>query len=35
LSGEQFALPEAIGALRAVRKRPHDGALVSLSALDP
>ncbi|BCT93464.1 ATP-dependent DNA helicase [Lysobacter helvus] len=35
LSGEQFALPEAIGALRAVRKRPHDGALVSVSALDP
>lgn len=35
LSGEQFALPDAIGALRAVRKRPHDGALVSLSALDP
>jgi ATP-dependent Lhr-like helicase len=35
LSGEQFALPEAIGAMRAVRKRPHDGALVSLSALDP
>jgi hypothetical protein len=35
LSGEQFALPEAIGALRAVRKRPPDGALVSLSALDP
>ena len=35
LSGEQFALPEAIGALRAVRKRPYDGTLVSLSALDP
>ena len=35
LSGEQFALPEAIGALRAVRKRPHDGALLALSAVDP
>lgn len=35
LSGEQFALPEAIGALRAVRKREHDGTLVSISALDP
>ena len=35
LSGEQFALPDAIGAMRAVRKRPVDGALVSLSALDP
>lgn len=35
LSGEQFALPEAIGALRAVRKKEHDGTLVSISALDP
>jgi ATP-dependent Lhr-like helicase len=35
LSGEQFALPEAIAALRQVRKRAHDGTLVSLSALDP
>ncbi len=35
LSGEQFALPEAIGALRAVRKRGHDGALLNLSASDP
>jgi ATP-dependent Lhr-like helicase len=35
LSGEQFALPEAIGALRAVRKRAHDGALINLSASDP
>src|SRR6478735_6600199 len=35
LSGEQFALPEAIAALRAVRKRAHDGTLVSVSALDP
>jgi len=35
LSGEQFALPEAIGALRQVRKRAHDGALLGLSALDP
>ena len=35
LTGEQFALPEAIGTLRQVRKRPHDGALLSLSALDP
>jgi ATP-dependent Lhr-like helicase len=35
LSGEQFALPEAIVALRQVRKQPPDGALVSLSALDP
>ncbi|MCI4566541.1 DEAD/DEAH box helicase [Lysobacter sp. CFH 32150] len=35
LVGEQFALPEAIGALRQVRKRPHDDVLLSLSALDP
>jgi ATP-dependent Lhr-like helicase len=35
LSGEQFALPEAVGALRQVRKRPHDGALLRVSALDP
>jgi ATP-dependent Lhr-like helicase len=35
LSGEQFALPEAVSAMRSVRKRAHDGALISLSALDP
>jgi len=34
-SGEQFALPEAIPALREVRRRPHDGALVTLSGIDP
>lgn len=35
VSGEQFALPEAVGLLREVRKRPADGNLVSLSACDP
>lgn len=35
LSGEQFALPEAVGLLREVRKRPAEGALISLSACDP
>jgi ATP-dependent Lhr-like helicase len=35
LSGEQFALPEAIASLRGVRKRQHDGAMLALSALDP
>ncbi len=35
ISGEQFALPEAIGLLREVRKQPVDGSLVSLSACDP
>lgn len=34
-SGEQFALPEAVGLLREARRKPHDAALVSLSAADP
>ena len=34
-AGEQFALPEAVGALRKVRNRAADGALISLSAADP
>jgi ATP-dependent Lhr-like helicase len=33
--GEQFALPEALDALRATRREPHTGALVELSACDP
>jgi ATP-dependent Lhr-like helicase len=35
LAGEQFALPEAIPLLRDVRKRPMDGTLVTVSAVDP
>jgi len=35
LSGEQFALPEAVGQLRAVRRREKTGTLISLSAADP
>jgi ATP-dependent Lhr-like helicase len=35
LSGEQFALPEAIGALRQTRNRPADGHFCSVSATDP
>lgn len=35
LSGEQFALPEAIGLLRQVRQRPNEGAMVTISAVDP
>jgi ATP-dependent Lhr-like helicase len=35
LVGEQFALPEAIGRLRAVRQREHEGELVCLSGSDP
>ena len=35
LSGEQFALPEAIPLLRDVRRRQHDGSLVCVSGIDP
>jgi len=35
VSGEQFALPEAIGRLRSLRKAPTSGELVALSAADP
>jgi ATP-dependent Lhr-like helicase len=34
-SGEQYALPDAVTALRAVRRRAREGVLVSLSAADP
>jgi ATP-dependent Lhr-like helicase len=34
-SGEQYALPDAVTALRAARKRPKTGALVAVSAADP
>jgi ATP-dependent Lhr-like helicase len=34
-SGEQFALPEAVGRLRSIRKLPAKGTLVSVSAADP
>ncbi|MDB5809079.1 MAG: putative ATP-dependent helicase [Betaproteobacteria bacterium] len=33
--GEQFAAPEAVARLRAVRKQEKSGALVALSAADP
>ena len=35
VSGEQFALPEAVGLLREVRKRPLAGEMVAVSAVDP
>ncbi|CAM3852750.1 putative ATP-dependent helicase [Pseudomonas reidholzensis] len=35
LAGEQFALPEAVGLLRQVRRRALDGELVMVSASDP
>ena len=34
-SGEQFALPEAIGSLRDIRRKLSDGELISLSGADP
>ena len=34
-SGEQFALPDAVGMLRAIRRTPGEGSLVSVSAADP
>lgn len=35
VSGEQFALPEAIGLLRSIRKTALSNELVTLSAADP
>ena len=35
ISGEQYALPEAVAALRDIRRRAHDGTLVAISAADP
>jgi ATP-dependent Lhr-like helicase len=34
-SGEQYALPDAVGALREIRRRPEPDQWVSLSAADP
>jgi ATP-dependent helicase Lhr and Lhr-like helicase len=34
-SGEQFALPDAVGALREARRKPNNNALVSVSGADP
>jgi ATP-dependent helicase Lhr and Lhr-like helicase len=35
VSGEQFALPEAIGSLRSIRKETASNQLVTISAADP
>jgi ATP-dependent Lhr-like helicase len=35
MSGEQFALPEAVERLREVRRQARDGRLVTISAADP
>src|SRR5262249_39268695 len=34
-AGEQFALPEAVGMLREVRRKVADGARISVSGADP
>ncbi len=34
-SGEQYALPEAVGLLREVRRRPASNGWISLSGADP
>jgi ATP-dependent Lhr-like helicase len=35
MSGEQFALSEAVGHLRAIRREQPRGQLISISAADP
>jgi ATP-dependent Lhr-like helicase len=35
LAGEQFALPDAVGLLRKVRRREPEGALVCICGADP
>jgi ATP-dependent Lhr-like helicase len=35
VGGEQFALPEAIGLLRSIRKAQTNGELITLSGADP
>jgi ATP-dependent Lhr-like helicase len=34
-SGEQYALPDAVGALREVRRKPTSGEWISISGADP
>src|SRR5207248_10474015 len=35
MSGEQFALADAVERLREVRRTPSDGRLIAISAADP
>ncbi|MCM3870270.1 MAG: DEAD/DEAH box helicase, partial [Pyrinomonadaceae bacterium] len=35
ISGEQFALPEAVGMMRAIRRAPANENMISVSAADP
>jgi ATP-dependent helicase Lhr and Lhr-like helicase len=34
-AGEQFALPDAVGMLRDIRRKPESGAWISVSGADP
>ena len=34
-SGEQYALPEAVGQLRAIRRKPPGGQFIRVSGTDP
>ena len=35
VAGEQYALPDAVTLLREVRREPHDGTRITVSAVDP
>jgi ATP-dependent Lhr-like helicase len=35
ISGEQFALPDALAALREIRRKPHSEELIGISGVDP
>jgi ATP-dependent Lhr-like helicase len=35
ISGEQFAMPDALAALREIRRKPHGEELVGISGVDP
>jgi len=35
LPGEQFALPDAVAAMRRIRRQPLDGRLIAIAASDP
>ncbi len=35
ISGEQFALPEAVGMVRSIRRAPANETMISISAADP
>ena len=35
VAGEQYALPDAVTLMRDVRREPHDGTRITVSAVDP